>query len=58
MVYNEELNKGLNIVNGKIVYEGVAKAFDLPLAATPSDEIKMQQNFLKENIAIEERDMM
>jgi len=55
---NEELNKGLNIVNGKIVYEGVAKAFDLPLAATPSDEIKMQQNFLKENIAIEERDMM
>ena len=27
---NEELKKGLNIVKGKIVYEGVAKAFDLP----------------------------
>ena len=27
---NEELKKGLNIVKGKVVYEGVAKAFDLP----------------------------
>ncbi len=27
---NEELRKGLNIVNGQIVYEGVAQAFDLP----------------------------
>lgn len=27
---NEELRKGLNIVQGKIVYKGVAEAFDLP----------------------------
>jgi alanine dehydrogenase len=27
---NEALKKGLNIVKGKVVYEGVAKAFDLP----------------------------
>lgn len=30
---NEELAKGLNIVNGKVVYEGVASAFDLPFTA-------------------------
>ncbi|MFC5283685.1 alanine dehydrogenase [Pedobacter alpinus] len=28
---NEELRKGLNIVVGKVVYKGVAEAFDLPL---------------------------
>jgi alanine dehydrogenase len=28
---NAELKKGLNIVNGKVVYGGVAEAFDLPL---------------------------
>ena len=28
---NNELKLGLNIVSGKVVYEGVAKAFDLPL---------------------------
>ncbi|WP_234734396.1 alanine dehydrogenase [Tellurirhabdus bombi] len=28
---NEELRKGLNVVNGKIVYQGVAEAFNLPL---------------------------
>lgn len=28
---NEELRKGLNIVAGKVVYKGVADAFDLPL---------------------------
>ena len=27
---NEELKKGLNIVNGQVVYQGVAQAFDLP----------------------------
>ena len=27
---NEELKKGLNVVKGQIVYEGVAQAFDLP----------------------------
>jgi alanine dehydrogenase len=27
---NEELRKGLNIVKGNIVYQGVAEAFDLP----------------------------
>jgi alanine dehydrogenase len=27
---NEELKKGLNIVKGKVVYKGVAEAFDLP----------------------------
>jgi len=27
---NEELRKGLNIVRGKIVYQGVAEAFDMP----------------------------
>ncbi|GJM30164.1 MAG: alanine dehydrogenase [Cyclobacteriaceae bacterium] len=27
---NQELKKGLNIVKGKIVYQGVAEAFDLP----------------------------
>ncbi len=28
---NEPLRKGLNVLNGDVVYEGVAKAFDLPL---------------------------
>ncbi|WP_266365674.1 alanine dehydrogenase [Tellurirhabdus rosea] len=28
---NEELCKGLNVVNGKVVYQGVADAFGLPL---------------------------
>ena len=28
-IENEELKKGLNIVNGKVVYKGVAEAFDL-----------------------------
>ncbi|WP_421830677.1 alanine dehydrogenase [Larkinella sp.] len=28
---NEELKRGLNVVNGKIVYKGVADAFGLPL---------------------------
>ncbi len=28
---NEELKLGLNVVEGKVVYEGVAEAFDLPL---------------------------
>ena len=27
---NEELKKGLNVVNGDVVYKGVAEAFDLP----------------------------
>lgn len=27
---NNELKKGLNVVNGKVVYEGVAEAFNLP----------------------------
>ena len=27
---NEELKKGLNIANGKIVYKGVAEAWGLP----------------------------
>lgn len=30
---NEELRKGLNIVKGKIVYRGVAEAFDFPFVA-------------------------
>jgi alanine dehydrogenase len=29
---NEELRKGLNVVNGKIVYRGVAEAWHLPLS--------------------------
>ena len=41
---NEELNKGLNIVNGKIVYEGVAKAFDLPLPLLNSSIAQMQMD--------------
>ena len=27
---NEELKKGLNVVNGDVVYKGVAEAFYLP----------------------------
>ena len=34
---NEELAKGLNVVHGKVVYKGVASAFDLPF--TPLDEV-------------------
>ena len=34
---NAELQKGLNIVNGKVVYKGVADAFGLPL--TPLQEV-------------------
>ncbi|MFN3783105.1 MAG: alanine dehydrogenase [Spirosomataceae bacterium] len=30
---NTELQKGLNIVNGKVVYKGVADAFELPLTS-------------------------
>jgi alanine dehydrogenase len=29
-VENPEIAKGLNIVNGKITYQGVAEAFDMP----------------------------
>ena len=29
---NEALKLGLNVVKGKVVYEGVAEAFDMPLA--------------------------
>jgi alanine dehydrogenase len=34
---SEELKKGLNVVYGKVVYEGVAEAFDLPY--TPIHEV-------------------
>lgn len=34
---NEELLKGLNVVNGKVVYSGVAEAFGLPL--TPVSDV-------------------
>lgn len=34
---NVALKKGLNVVAGKVVYDGVATAFDLPL--TPVDEV-------------------
>jgi len=34
---NDELKEGLNIVNGKIVYQAVAEAFDLPY--TPVSEV-------------------
>jgi alanine dehydrogenase len=30
---NIELKKGLNVVNGKVVYQGVAEAFELPFTA-------------------------
>ncbi len=30
LLANEELAKGVNIINGKITYEGVARAFDMP----------------------------
>jgi len=33
---NEELKKGLNIVNGKVVYKGVSDAFDLEYTDTES----------------------
>ena len=28
---DESLRKGLNVIDGQIVYEGVGKAFDLPV---------------------------
>ncbi|OKL38584.1 alanine dehydrogenase [Pontibacter flavimaris] len=34
---SEELKKGLNVVNGKVVYRGVAEAFNLPY--TPVEEV-------------------
>ena len=34
---NEELLKGLNVVNGKVVYSGVAEAWELPL--TPVSDV-------------------
>ncbi|PTX14240.1 L-alanine dehydrogenase [Pontibacter mucosus] len=34
---NAELKKGLNVVNGKVVYAGVAEAFNLPY--TPVEEV-------------------
>ncbi|SOE23299.1 alanine dehydrogenase [Spirosomataceae bacterium TFI 002] len=34
---NVELKKGLNVVGGKVVYEGVSEAFDLPY--TPVDHV-------------------
>ena len=34
---NEELKKGLNVVNGKTVYAGVAEAWSLPL--TPVEDV-------------------
>ncbi|OIN59187.1 alanine dehydrogenase [Arsenicibacter rosenii] len=34
---NEELLKGLNVVNGKVVYNGVAEAWELPL--TPVSDV-------------------
>ncbi|WP_242918534.1 alanine dehydrogenase [Pontibacter liquoris] len=34
---NEELRKGLNVVNGKVVYKGVAEAFNLPY--TPVENV-------------------
>ncbi len=33
---NEELRKGLNILKGKVVYQGVADAFDLPYTTPDS----------------------
>ena len=38
---NEELKKGLNIANGKIVYKGVSDAWDLPF-----DEVETVLNEL------------
>jgi alanine dehydrogenase len=35
---NEELRKGLNIVNGDVVYKGVADAFNLPLEPIKLEE--------------------
>jgi len=33
---NEDLQKGLNVVNGEVVYKGVAEAWGLPLASVES----------------------
>ena len=38
---NEELRKGLNVVQGKVVYQGVSDAFDLPF--TPVQEVLMEE---------------
>jgi alanine dehydrogenase len=38
LVRNKALAKGLNIYNGKVTHEGVANAFNLPLASI--EEIK------------------
>jgi alanine dehydrogenase len=37
MKENKEIKLGANVVNGKITYEGVSKAFDLPY--TKIDEL-------------------
>jgi alanine dehydrogenase len=34
---SEELKKGLNVVHGKVVYQGVSNAFDLPF--TPVEDV-------------------
>ncbi|MGN7786660.1 alanine dehydrogenase [Niabella sp. 22666] len=36
---NKELEKGLNIANGKVLYKGVAEAWDLPLSEVLEDEL-------------------
>ena len=36
-IENSELLKGLNVVEGKVVYDGVAEAFGLPF--TPAEEV-------------------
>lgn len=38
---NEELKKGLNVVNGKVLYKGVSDAFGLPL--TPMSEVLSEE---------------
>lgn len=40
---NEELKKGLNVVNGEVVYKGVAEAFDLPY--TPVENVLQERIF-------------
>lgn len=39
---NEELLKGLNVVDGKVVYKGVADAFGLPLTS-PNDVLREEE---------------
>ncbi|MGE9313174.1 alanine dehydrogenase [Niabella sp. CJ426] len=36
---NKELEKGLNIANGKVLYKGVAEAWDLPLSEVLENEL-------------------